>query len=231
MSTYVYMRILESAPRRYDLGIRLLSLGGVNRLYNAVAAAAVGGTRAPRVLEIGCGTGSLTQVLVGHGAVVTAIDWNPEMLAIAKDKLAIAKDRVEFKEMAAVEIADRFPADGFDAIASTLVLSEMSPDEQRYVLEAAHKVLRPGGRLVMGDEVKPRGFARRCLHACLRWPLAVVTYVLTQTTTAAVDDLAGLIAGAGFRVLSETRGTQGSLAVVVAQKDAPAAARSTQGDA
>ena len=129
MSTYVYMRILESAPRRYDLGLRILSLGRVTQMYELVAAAVVDAGTTPHVLEIGCGTGNLTQVLLARGARVTAIDLNPEMLDIAQDKLrnvAGQVELVELHEIAAVEIADRFPTEQFDAIAMTLALSEMS---------------------------------------------------------------------------------------------------------
>ncbi len=222
MSTYVYMRVLESAPHRYDLGMRLLSLGRIGELYREVAEAAVAGTAAPKVLEIGCGTGNLTRALAERGARVTAIDWSPDMLEQARRKLAGVAPPVEIKEMAAVEIADRFPAGSFDAVASTLTFSEMGPEEQRYVLDKAATVLREGGRLVIGDEVRPRLWWQRCAHALVRWPLAVLTYVVTQTTTSAVVDLAALIGAAGFRVRAERRRAQGSLAVVVAEKGATA---------
>jgi cyclopropane fatty-acyl-phospholipid synthase-like methyltransferase len=144
------------------------------------------------------------------------------MLEQAREKLASVGSQVEIKEMAAVEIADRFPALGFDAVASTLTFSEMSPEEQRYVLAAAGKVLRDGGRLVIGDEVRPRRWWQRCWHALVRWPLAVLTYLVTQTTTSAVVDLAELVGSAGFRVLAEKRSAHGSLAMVVAEKSATA---------
>jgi hypothetical protein len=37
MSTYVLMRILASAPRRYELGIRLLTLGRLDQAYDRLA--------------------------------------------------------------------------------------------------------------------------------------------------------------------------------------------------
>jgi ubiquinone/menaquinone biosynthesis C-methylase UbiE len=214
VSTYVYMKILESAPARYDLGLRLLTLGRVTALYDAVATAVVAGQAAPRVLEIGCGTGNLTQRLLARGAAVTAIDMNPEMLAVARAKLAAVGGAVDLREMAAVEIADRFPAASFDAVAATLVLSEMSADEQAYVLHAARAVLRSGGRLVLADEVEASGCGARLAQALVRWPLAVLTYVVTQTSTAAVRDLAGLVRGAGFRVVDQRRLPGGSGLVV-----------------
>jgi ubiquinone/menaquinone biosynthesis C-methylase UbiE len=222
MSTYVYMRILESAPTRYDLGVRILSLGRVAAMYDAVAAAAVAGESTPRVLEIGCGTGNLTRRLAERGAQVTAVDLNPEMLAVAKTKLGDTQAQVELCEMTAAEIGDRFPAGSFDAVAATLVLSEMGDDEQAYVLRAAHRVLRPGGRIIIADEVVPAGAAARLAHALLRWPLALLTYVLTQTSTSALRDLTGLVRRAGFRVV-ETRTLPGGTGMVVAERLAEAA--------
>jgi len=58
VSTYVWMRVLESAAHRYDLGIRLLSFGHTEKIYERVAALA----RGPAVLALGCGTGNVTLV-------------------------------------------------------------------------------------------------------------------------------------------------------------------------
>ncbi len=216
MSTYVYMRFLEAAPYRYDRGIRWLSWGRVSALYALTAEAALAGLCAPRVLEIGCGTGNLTVALVEHGAEVTAVDLNPDMLAIAREKLA--GKAVTLHEMAAVEIGDRFPVASFDVVAASLVFSEMSGDEQRYVLRAAQRVLRPGGRLVIADEVRPEARVRRWLYHCARWPVAILTYLITQTSTSALVNPEALLRGAGFRVLTEQRSGLGSMRVLVAER-------------
>jgi demethylmenaquinone methyltransferase/2-methoxy-6-polyprenyl-1,4-benzoquinol methylase len=219
MSTYVYMRILESAPHRYDRGIRLLSWGRVDAMYDAAAAAAVADQTNPRVLELGCGTGNLTAALLARGAAVTAIDQNPEMLAVAREKLG-GEPRLTLSEMAAVEIADRFAAGSFDAVAGALVLSEMSEDEQSYVLEAAFRVLRPGGRLVVADEVRPESPWRYCKYAAMRWPAAALTYVLTQTTTRAVRDLTGRVRAAGFDVRGDRQIGSAGPGLVIAVRPA-----------
>ena len=54
------MRLLESAPGRYDVGILVLTLGGISRLYERIADLAVPRPGGLRVLEIGCGTAALT---------------------------------------------------------------------------------------------------------------------------------------------------------------------------
>ena len=219
MSTYVYMRILESAPLRYDRGIRLISLGRVTHMYEAVARATISTATACSVLEVGCGTGNLTQALLKRGAQVTAIDLNPEMLDVARQKLAPAANQVNLQEIAAAEIADRFPPDHFDAAATSLVLSEMSEQEQAYVLAAVGRVIRPGGRLVVADEVWPTGFFARLRYACVRLPLAFITYLLTQTTTVAVQHLAERIQEAGFRIIEEQK-LPGSVGLIVAERPA-----------
>ncbi len=217
MSTYVYMKILESAPQRYDLGLRILSLGRVEVMYDLVAEVVMTGQAPRRVLEIGCGTGNLTWRLAERGAAVVAIDINPDMLAVARTKLSEKNAVVELREMAAVEIADRFSAGSFDAVTATLVLSEMGDEEQAYVLRAAHRVLRPGGRIVVADEVRPSSFVGRAVHALARWPMAALTYLVTQTSTAAVRDLAGLVHAAGFRIVAERR-LPGGAGMVVGER-------------
>lgn len=217
MSTYVYMKILESAPERYDRGLRLLTFGRVAKMYDAVAEAVAPPGTTPRVLEIGCGTGNLTQRLAERGAQVTGVDINPDMLAVARAKLDGRGGQVELVEMAAVEIRERLPAASFDVVAATLVLSEMSPEEQAYVLEAAHDVLRPGGRIVVADEVRPNSLGGRLAHALVRWPLAVLTYAVTQTSTSTVRDLVGVVRAAGFHIVEERR-LPGGAGMVVGER-------------
>ena len=48
----------------------------------------------------------------------------------------------------------------------------------------------------------PRSRWQRLLYLALRLPLLLVTFAVTQTTTRAVDGLAGLVSQAGFDVVS-----------------------------
>lgn len=64
------MRVLESAPERYDFGICLLSLGHIDRIYNRVAELA----RGPDVLDLGCGTGNLALRLTQLSLRVSGLD-------------------------------------------------------------------------------------------------------------------------------------------------------------
>lgn len=74
------MRILESAPDRYDEGMRILTLGRIDRAYERLASHVEPGAR---VLDIGCGTGALTLRAARRGARVKGIDVDAAMLEIA----------------------------------------------------------------------------------------------------------------------------------------------------
>lgn len=219
MSSLVLMRVLESAPGRYDRGMRWLSLGRWERRLDALAEAALPASRtAAVVLELGCGTGGLTARLLERAGRVQAIDQNPQMLDLARARLAeVPASRLELRESTAAEI-DALPAGEFDAIAASLVFSEMSADERRFVLRQAVRLLRPGGRIAIADEVRPKRAWQRFLHGVLRLPLALLTWVVTGSTTRPVADPAGEMREAGLRVVCEERGALGSFALVVAER-------------
>ncbi len=216
MSSLALMRWLESTPQRYDAGMRLLTLGRVTRLHTSLAEAAACPGR--NVLEIGCGTGALTQRLVERGATVTALDQNPEMLEQARARLLDAPPgAVSWIERTASEI-DALPEAGFDAIVASLCLSEMSGSERGFVLRAALQRLRPGGVLAAGDEVRPRHLWQRVLHACLRAPQVALAWLVVGSTSHPIPDLASEVRAAGFELRAETRWLGGRLAAVVAER-------------
>lgn len=217
MSTFVLMRLLESAPRRYDLGIWLLSLGRIELVHARMAEQV---EAAEHVLDIGCGTGSLACRCAEKGAQVTGIDISPQMLDVAREKVEAAglEDHVELREMSAIDLDEAFPEASFDVVVSSLVFSELSEDEQGFVLRECHRLLRDGGRLVVADEVVPRRWSLRLLNRILRLPLVLLTYILTQTTTRGVVSLEERIAGAGFAIRSAERSLLGGMELVVAAK-------------
>lgn len=216
MFSYVFMKILEGRPRSYDQGMRLASAGRTLAMKQQVAAALPPGRQ---VLEIGCGTGELAAMLVEKGATVVGFDANPAMLAMARQRLEDENigDRLELVEIG-VEAMDRFDDGAFGAVVSTLVFSELSRDERLYALKNAHRVLEPGGLLVLVVEVVPRTSGRRAVQSLFRAPGAVAAYLVSRATTKPVPDLAGEVARAGFLIESEERSHGDSVALVAAYR-------------
>jgi len=214
MSSYVLMKILESTPSRYDRGIRLISRGAIGRVYERVAEIAV--SPGARVLDLGCGTGGLSLACAALGASVVGVDKDPGMLEVAKGKAASGD--VEWIELGAMEIEDRFEPATFDAVVSCLTFSELFPEERDYVLSKAARLLVPGGLFVVADEVLPQNAAKRLIRTLARWPLVAATWLTTQTTTHAIEDLAGLISKAGFQDIHEEHISRAGIAIVHGEK-------------
>jgi demethylmenaquinone methyltransferase/2-methoxy-6-polyprenyl-1,4-benzoquinol methylase len=200
VSTYVLMKILESAPSRYDAGIRLLTLGKVDEVYDRLASHV---KSEQRVLDVGCGTGALTLRAAQQGAKVKGIDVNAQMLEIAQQRVSEAGllQDIELCEMGVAELGGE-ESESCDVVMSGLCFSELTEDELTYTLKEAQRILKPGGLLLVADEVVPRNVAKRILNWLTRLALVVVTYAITQTTTNAVERLPERVAEAGFLVES-----------------------------
>jgi demethylmenaquinone methyltransferase/2-methoxy-6-polyprenyl-1,4-benzoquinol methylase len=195
----VFMKWLEQSPKNYDRGIQLLTLGRLQRIKEKIAVEYIEDHM--RILEIGCGTGSLAVTLGRKAAHVSGIDSSPRMLVEAQKNVSAAdlEAKVTLKHMDAVLIGERFPAASFDMIISTLVFSELSLEEQRYVLEASKKLLAPNGKLLIADEVVPKNLLARSIFFLIRLPLVFLTWLLTRTTTSALRDFESLLGQTGFR--------------------------------
>ncbi len=207
----VFMKWLETSPKKYDRGIQLLTLGKIQRIKETIARNYVrAGTR---VLEIGCGTGTLTRMMAQRGAAVMGIDASPRMLAEAEKKIKDAnlEERAALKYMDAALIGDRFPAASFDLIVSTLVFSELPPDDRRFVLEACRKLLAPNGRLLIADEVMPDKFIARLLFHLVRLPLVLLTWLITRTITNSLRNFDSMLTQTGFRTEAAASYLGGSL--------------------
>lgn len=216
MFSYVFMKILEMRPGSYDRRMEKVSRGRTRKIKELVAIAVPGGSH---VLEIGCGTGELAGLMIECGCTVEGFDLSPSMVRAAVER--IEKERLGDKfsvKCMGVESMDGFPDEHFDAVVSTLAFSELNDDERRFVLEHASRILRPGGRLVIADEVVPRYPVRRLFHSMGRLPLLALTYLVTGTSTRPLRDLSGEIKQTGFTIQQEERSQGDSFAFVVALK-------------
>jgi demethylmenaquinone methyltransferase/2-methoxy-6-polyprenyl-1,4-benzoquinol methylase len=200
VGAYVLMKALESAPSRYEWGIRLLTLGEVDRAYERLVAQVEAGQY---VLDVGCGTGALTVRAARRGARVRGMDVSTRMLDQARRNVARCgcADQIELVEMGVAEL-DCEPAQSYQVVMSGLCLSELTAGERAFALAQAHRLLEPGGLLLLADEVVPRGPARWLLHRLVRSPLALLTRLLAHATTRPLCCLPDEVKRAGFVVES-----------------------------
>ena len=202
MSSFVWMKVLESSPERYDHGIRMLSRGRIGDAYER-------------------GTGGAALACAARGAHVVGVDIDAGMLEVARAKPIPAGGSVVWIEAGVGEIEDHIAAGTLDAAVSCLAFSELSAEEQRYTLDVVRSRLVPGGTLVLADEVAPRSGLRRSLYHLRRLPRTAVTWLLTQTSTRPVGDLAALVTAAGFERVEQTRLWSDTFLIVSAARGAP----------
>ena len=103
-----------------------------------------------KVLDIGCGTGLLSlKFLEKADCIIYGIDNSSEMFEIFKEK--IKKLNLADKISLGLEDAENidFRDEEFDIIASTVTLHHVK--EKYPVIKKIYKLLKPGGRLLIGD--------------------------------------------------------------------------------
>ncbi|MFB6770285.1 class I SAM-dependent methyltransferase [Streptomyces sp. NPDC056337] len=99
------------------------------------------------LLDLGCGTGSLSLLAAEQGHRVTGVDRSPAMVKLARTKLA-GRDAVFLEgDAAAPPVGEQ----RFDAVLVRHVLWTL-PDPGRALSRWRH-LLRPGGRLVLVEGV------------------------------------------------------------------------------
>jgi len=192
------MKLFESAPSRYDRGIRLLTGRRLDKAYERLTSLIKKGER---VLDIGCGTGALSLRAAKRGAVVKGIDINSRMLEIAqiRAKKENLSHGIEFSEMGVAELGEE-REESFDVVMSGLCFSELTKEELRFTLKEIRRLLKPRGLLLVIDEVKPRKIFKRILIWLPRAFLKTIVYLLTQSTTRALKNLPEKIKESGLQI-------------------------------
>ncbi len=98
-----------------------------------------------KMLDLGCGTGSLSLILAEFGHDVTGIDFSPAMIALAEAKARAAAQNITFQTMDAA--FPHFPNQQFDLLLCRHVLWALP--EPSKVLERWVNLLKPNGQLAL----------------------------------------------------------------------------------
>lgn len=103
-----------------------------------------------RVLEIGCGTGQVTEQLLAAGATVTAVDALPAMIEAARRRAPQATYLHANANDLAVD-------DGHDLVVLSFVLHNFDAAGRVAMLDRARRAVRPDGTVGVLDWDVPRG--------------------------------------------------------------------------
>jgi ubiquinone/menaquinone biosynthesis C-methylase UbiE len=142
------------------------------RLERNVILELVGDVEGARVLDVGCGDGDLALGLWQRGARVTGIDAASDMIAAARNRARKRGAAIAFE----VGRADHLPfaPAQFDLIVAITILCFVQ--DAAPVFSEMVRVLRPGGRLVIGELGKWSSWAAmrriRAWHGSALWASA-----------------------------------------------------------
>lgn len=101
-----------------------------------------------KVLEVGCGAGDFSLYLADRQANVTAVDFSPQAIEIARKKSTVQKKSVNFRVADAQALP--FQDNSFDLLFSCECLEHVP--EPQIALAEFRRVLKPKGKLVLTTE-------------------------------------------------------------------------------
>jgi len=146
---------------------RGISLNGFSRYYDLVTPAErsrfrrkqieLSGIRpGERVLDVGCGTGSLSilsGIAVGETGAAAGIDIAANMISAARRKAERAGLKIDFR-VASVDSLP-YPDNSFDVVTSTMMFHHLPVQIKQRGLREIHRVLKADGSFFLCDFLTP----------------------------------------------------------------------------
>lgn len=220
MFSYIWMKILEKKPSKYQRRFSFLTRAKIDKIRNELVDRLI--EKDQRVLELGCGPGSFLILTAQKGAQVIGIDRSPDMLEVAKTiiKQKGFKEKIELRHMDILNLNDKFQENSFDYIFSFLTFSELEKEEVNLVLKECYKILKPEGELVLLDEILPGTLLVRFTYRLWRFPLLLLTYLFAGSITHPLINPEGIVSKAGFESVGLKKYPWSNLALIEAKKGA-----------
>jgi ubiquinone/menaquinone biosynthesis C-methylase UbiE len=122
-----------------------------------------------RILDIGCGTGTMAVLIERLHPDVTVVGLDPDPKALARARHKGGRDRLSIQFDRGFSDQLLYPDASFDRVFSSLMYHHLPADEKHKTLREVRRVLRPGASFhlmdLLGSEDHGHGFLSRILHA------------------------------------------------------------------
>jgi ubiquinone/menaquinone biosynthesis C-methylase UbiE len=155
----------EASAERYDYQVEVLFGGGASLMRRQAlvplrtalrrhsGSPYLGGSRAARLLDIGCGTGGFLREVKRNfpRLAVTGLDLSEPYLRVAQRRLA---DWSRVTLIPGAAEAMPFPDGEFEIVSCIYLFHELPPRVRRAVVDEIHRVLKPGGTLIFVDSLQ-----------------------------------------------------------------------------
>jgi tRNA (cmo5U34)-methyltransferase len=130
---------------------RTIVIPNLDQLYNIIADLADSNIAAPRILDLGAGTGLLTENIFNKYSrgYFTLIDISEEMLDIARKRF---KDNLNFKYILGDYLKTDI-GDSFDIIVSSLSIHHLEDNDKRIIYSKVYELLNDDGIFLNADQV------------------------------------------------------------------------------
>jgi ubiquinone/menaquinone biosynthesis C-methylase UbiE len=158
---------MEKMVPSYDSYMRTMTFGR-ERTLRAITVSLAQVKPGDCVLEVGCGTGTLTLAAkqqAGPSGKVFGIDIIPGMIELSQRKAAQANEDITFQLGSIDNIP--FPADQFDVVMCSFMIFHMSEMMRRKGIAEIYRVLKTQGRLLILDLALPKRALPRAIAKLL----------------------------------------------------------------
>ncbi len=164
------MASLEKSPETYEQAFDDVLEGRSRQIRERILGLVSPGMK---VLDLGCGPGQFAIEASKKGAIVVGVDSNMSMIALAKTRTAKLENAPDFVHTDMLTIGEGMhtegtkssssfvPADKFDLIVSTFLLSEIKPVQRDLFMQIVSELLSDDGTLIIAAESLPESSSDR----------------------------------------------------------------------
>lgn len=216
-------RMFDRIAKRYDAFNTVASFGR-DEAWRRLAVRLAAPEHVERALDAASGTGKFAAALATRATHVTALDFSNPMLQRSQSLLEAQGLSASVASIQGDVLALPFPAATFDC--ATIGFGLRNLDDIPAGLAEFERVLKPGGRLVVLDIVRPSNILSKAVYTIgFRGMLPLVGWALSGSRTAyqylpdsvqrylTPSELVAALSDAGFSEVSYRKLMLGSIAI------------------